>query len=43
MPEVKVTLQNGAYFAYDNEYEPEHPKSWEVTTSHLLEEKPMLK
>lgn len=31
MPEVKVTLQNGAYFAYDNEYEPEHPKSWEVT------------
>lgn len=31
MPEVKVTLQNGAYFTYDNSNSPTHPKSWEVT------------
>lgn len=31
MPAVKVTLQNGAYFTYDNSNSPTHPDSWEVT------------
>lgn len=31
MPEVKVTLQNGAYFTYDGNYTPSHPTSWAVT------------
>ncbi len=31
MPAVKVTLQNGAYFTYDDKNSPTHPASWEVT------------
>lgn len=31
MPEVKVMLQNGAYFTYDGNYTPSHPTSWAVT------------
>lgn len=31
MPAVKVTLQNGAYFTYDDKNSPTHPASWAVT------------
>ncbi|MCD8268934.1 MAG: hypothetical protein LUD46_11115 [Parabacteroides sp.] len=31
MPNIHVTLKNGAYFAYDNNYNPSHPKKWTLT------------